>query len=66
MLQRKSSPPQLRVHAFLVGVEIEDGVCTSEQASMAISDALTFKEGVGAVDVTPLGEMLPEPEDSVE
>lgn len=61
MLQRKpSGNAPLRQWAYLIAVEIEDGEITPEQVSMRLSDALSFVEGIGTVDVDQLGEITPE------
>ena len=56
MLNRNSNTT--RLYGFLVGVEIEDGRdATPETVAMKLSDALSFVEGVGLVDVDFLGEV---------
>ncbi len=56
MLNRNSNAT--RLYGFLVGVEIADGGdITPESVSMKLSDALSFVEGVGLVDVECLGEV---------
>ena len=58
MLQRKpEGNAPIRTYGFLVGVEIEDEEATPEEVAMKISDALTFMEGTGAVEVSVLGEI---------
>ena len=64
MLDRNSGPT--RVFGILIGLELEDGVCTPEQAAMKLSDSLSFVEGVGNVTVDILGEIdvVDDPEDA--
>lgn len=59
MLQRKpdGKEPKLHTYGFLIGVELEAGVLTAEQAALRLGDALSFVEGVGRVDVDCLGEI---------
>lgn len=67
MLQRKpgGAETQIKVYGLLVAVELEVGMMTPEQAAMRISDALTFAEGVGHVDIEHLGEVAAYEEDGV-
>ena len=72
MLDRNCGPT--RTWGILVGVELEDGVLTAEQASLRLSDALSWCEGVGEVHIEVLGEVgvyedtktdMPEPQGNV-
>ena len=55
MLNRDSG--KTRVYGILLGVELEDNVCTPEQAVRKLADSLSFVEGVGAVTIDVLGEV---------
>lgn len=54
MLQRSTKDSTLTTLGFLVGVEVEPGI-DPVKLENAISDALTWIEGTGNIDVTPLG-----------
>lgn len=57
MLQREGRGGSLTSYAYLVSVEIEDGVAEPSKVAEAMADALRWIEGVGAVDVDNLGRM---------
>lgn len=63
MLQRKpSGTGKITSWGLLVGIEIEDGETTAEQVAARVQDALTWMEGVGAVQIEVLGEITVYPE----
>ena len=55
MLARDAGP--IKVFGILIGLELEDGVCTPEQAAAKLADSLAWVEGVGNVTVDVLGEI---------
>ena len=47
-------------YSFTVTVELEDsGRTTPEQVALRLADGLAYMEGVGGVDVNPLGKLDP-------
>lgn len=46
----------LHEHGYILCVEVEDGGPTPERVINAISDALTFIEGVGKVETNYMGQ----------
>ena len=55
MLDRNAG--KTRTYGILISLELEDGVCTTEQAADRLAGSLTWVEGVGSVTVDVLGEI---------
>lgn len=53
-----------RTIQFLVDAEVRDGGPNYEKLVCYLSDALTFVDGVGHVEITYLGDIVEDPRDT--